>query len=85
MPVAILDDRGRFLIPRSLREQLSLKPGDAVFYGEVDGEVHLRKATDPYGADHIGKALRRELEEGRTKTIEQYRAERGFTSRDSDG
>jgi AbrB family looped-hinge helix DNA binding protein len=78
MPVAIIDERGRIQLPRELRERLGLKPGDAVFYGEVDGEVRLKKADDPYKADYIGEALRRELMEGKTKTIQQYRAERGF-------
>ncbi len=78
MPVATLDDRGRFQLPRGLRAQLGLKPGDAVYYGEVDGELHLRKATDPYRADHIGEALRREIEEGKTKTIGQIAEEMGI-------
>ena len=51
-----------------MREALGIKPGDPVAYALVDGEIHIRKAEDPYA--HYGSVARqvmRWVEEQRAK------------------
>lgn len=43
MPTTV-DDRGRVLIPKELREELGLEPGDAVVIDADEDGVHLRPA-----------------------------------------
>jgi len=46
MPAATLSSKGQIVIPKSLREQLGLKPGDSVdFIIQENGDVLIRPAA----------------------------------------
>lgn len=46
MPAATLSSKGQLVIPKSLREQLGLKPGDSVdFIIQENGDVLIRPAA----------------------------------------
>jgi AbrB family looped-hinge helix DNA binding protein len=46
MPAATLSSKGQMVIPKSLREQLGLKPGDSVdFIIQENGDVLIRPAA----------------------------------------
>jgi AbrB family looped-hinge helix DNA binding protein len=46
MPAATLSSKGQMVIPKSLREQLGLKPGDSVdFILQENGDVLIRPAA----------------------------------------
>lgn len=46
MPAATLSSKGQMVIPKSLREQLGLKPGDTVdFIIQENGDVLIRPAS----------------------------------------
>jgi len=46
MPAATLSSKGQMVIPKSLREQLGLKPGDSVdFIVQENGDVLIRPAA----------------------------------------
>lgn len=46
MPAATLSSKGQMVIPKSLREQLGLKPGDTVdFIMQENGDVLIRPAS----------------------------------------
>jgi antitoxin PrlF len=46
MPAATLSSKGQMVIPKSLREQLGLKPGDTLdFIIQENGDVLIRPAS----------------------------------------
>lgn len=49
MAVGYIDKKGRFTIPRALREALNLEPGTPVAYTCVDGELRITRLDEPYG------------------------------------
>ena len=82
MPYARLDNKERFRIPRAAREALNLHAGDALAYAVIDGELRLRKATDPYaGLGPVARAVEREFAEHpeRLRTLDEVMAEMGIT------
>lgn len=82
--VVTVDARGRIAVPSALREQLNLKPGDALFVQiEENGSVlRLAKAVNPF--DSFAALGEREYREGRTKNLRTFAAEEGI-SLDDDG
>ncbi len=87
MTVGTIDAKDRLRIPRAMREALGLKPGDAVFYALVDGEIRVRPAGDPYTAygpvaRQVQAAYAQHPE--RFLTHEQVMAELGITQAEID-
>lgn len=47
MPKATLTSKGQLVIPKAIREQLGLRPGDKLdFVVQDDGDVLIRPATE---------------------------------------
>lgn len=44
--ISRLEERGRIIIPKSLREELELKPGQKLLIERRDGEIVLKPAID---------------------------------------
>ncbi len=46
MPTATLTSKGQMVIPKSIREQLDLKPGDTIdFITQENGDILIRPAA----------------------------------------
>ena len=43
-----MDDKGRVSLPKQIREELGLEPGDALFIRRAGDTVLLAKALDPF-------------------------------------
>lgn len=73
-----VDAKGRFSLPRRLREELGIEPGDTLFVegGEGQATLRLAKAENPFEilAEH---ALRQHWA-GRSKSARQVAAELGI-------
>ena len=87
MTIGTIDAKDRLRIPREMREALGLKPGDAVFFALVDGEIRVRPADDPYA--HYGSVARQvrtayEQHPERFLTFEQVMVELGITQAELD-
>jgi AbrB family looped-hinge helix DNA binding protein len=52
-----IDEEGRIAIPRSVRDRLGLKPGDALIASAEDGEIHL--LTIPTAVRKVQEIIRR--------------------------
>jgi AbrB family looped-hinge helix DNA binding protein len=66
------DAKGRLTIPRPLREELGIEPGDT-FFLEVDnvrGVLHFAKAENPF--DLLAEHALREYHAGRTKSLRDF-------------
>jgi AbrB family looped-hinge helix DNA binding protein len=87
MTIGTLDAKDRLRIPRELREALGLKPGDAVAYALVDGEIRVRRVIDPYAA--YGPVARQVLRAAaahpeRLRTVDAAMRELGITQAEVD-
>ncbi|HLZ68294.1 MAG TPA: AbrB/MazE/SpoVT family DNA-binding domain-containing protein [Dehalococcoidia bacterium] len=87
MTIGTIDAKDRLRIPREMRKALGLKPGDAVCYALVDGEIRVRPADDPYAAygpvaRQVWAAYQQHPE--RFLTHEQVMAELGITQAEID-
>ena len=76
--VVTVDGRGRVAVPIELREQLDLKPGDALFVQVEDNGIVLRlsKAINPF--DSFAALGEREYREGRTTGLRTFAKQEGF-------
>jgi AbrB family looped-hinge helix DNA binding protein len=70
-----LDEKGRLTIPRTIREELHLEPGDVLFLetDQVSRTLQLAKAFNPF--DVLAQHALAEYEAGRTKNIRQIAEE----------
>jgi AbrB family looped-hinge helix DNA binding protein len=82
--VVTVDGRGRVAVPAELREQLDLKPGDALFVQVEENGVVLRmtKAVNPF--DSFVALGEREYREGRTKSLRTFADEEGYALDDGE-
>ena len=48
MVEALVDSKGRLTLPKKLREQLNLKPGDRVKIEVHEGKLIIEKLEDPF-------------------------------------
>lgn len=76
--VARVDAKGRLSIPRRLREELGIEPGDTFFIERDNGlkVLRLAKADDPF--DVLAEHAIREYRAGRTKSLPQVADELGI-------
>jgi AbrB family looped-hinge helix DNA binding protein len=70
-----IDAKGRFTIPRHMRERLSIEPGDT-FFLEIDdagGVLRITKAENPF--DNLAEDALAEYLAGRTKSLRDFATE----------
>jgi AbrB family looped-hinge helix DNA binding protein len=73
------DAKGRFTIPRQVREELGVEPGDT-FFLEVDdagGVLRFAKSENPF--DILAQHALDEYRAGRTKSLSDFATENGIT------
>lgn len=70
-----VDLKGRFMIPRRVREGLGIEPGDTLFvdYDEERKLVHVAKAENPF--DLLAEHALAERQAGRTRNLREFAAE----------
>lgn len=75
---ARVDSKGRLLLPRKVRDSLSLNTGDTLFlhYESKSGIVRLAKASNPF--DVLAKEAEKEFQAGKTVDIREYAKKRGI-------
>ena len=75
---AKLDSKGRLLLPRKLRDSLSLNAGDTLFlqYESKSGVVRFAKASNPF--DVLAEEAVKEYEAGKTMDLRDYAKTRGI-------
>ena len=70
-----IDSRGRITLPKEVRDQLNLHPGDTLVLRTSGGKIVLEKASNPFEklADLLGNlTFTRELrKEAETKAVEE--------------
>ena len=74
-----IDAKGRFTIPRHVRDRLGIEPGDT-FILEVDdvrGMLRFTKAENPF--DLLAQHAVAEYRAGRTKSLQDFATENGIT------
>jgi bifunctional DNA-binding transcriptional regulator/antitoxin component of YhaV-PrlF toxin-antitoxin module len=76
MSVGFIDKKGRFTIPRAVREALHFEPGTPIAYTCVDGELRVTRLDEPYGP--VALAAIAADERGETIPLRQFIAERGI-------
>lgn len=65
---AVMDDKGRLVIPKKVREEFGASPGDA-FYLRIRGRVmEVVRAQNPF--DVLAEEAKREHERGQTVALE---------------
>ena len=70
-----VDAKGRLSLPRRLREELGIEPGDTLFVegGEGQATLRLAKAENPF--DVLAEQALREHRAGRSKSAREFAAE----------
>lgn len=74
-----VDAKGRLSLPRRLREELGIEPGDTLFVegGEGQATLRLAKAENPF--DVLAEHALREHREGRSTSARDVAAELGIS------
>lgn len=73
-----IDAKGRLTLPREVREDLKLAPGDSVFYTREGDVLKIAKAQNPF--DMLGDEAIREHRTGKTRSLRDYARERGLSA-----
>ena len=79
-----VDNKGRFLIPKKLRHDLQVEPGDTLFVRRKGKTLHCAKAEDhaPTGSENpfdlLAEHAIREFEAGRTRSLREFAKEHNF-------
>jgi AbrB family looped-hinge helix DNA binding protein len=61
---AVMDDKGRLVVPVEIRRQLNVNPGDAFYFKREGGVIMLIRAENPF--DVLAREGIREFQAGRT-------------------
>jgi AbrB family looped-hinge helix DNA binding protein len=69
-----IDSKGRLTLPRDIRDELELEPGDSVFYSREGNVLKIAKARNPF--DVLGDEAVSEHHAGRTRPLREYARER---------
>lgn len=77
MAMVTVDDKGRVMIPKKVREELDVQPGDALFLQRDGNTLHLVKAENPF--DGLANHAEREYRAGRTRSLRDIAAAEGVT------
>jgi antitoxin PrlF len=68
MPLALrVDSKGRVVIPKSVRQQLHINPGDTFFLESEGNVIRLAKAENPF--DALARHAVQEYRAGRTRSL----------------
>lgn len=73
MAIVTVDDKGRVMIPKKVRDQLDVQPGDALFLRREGNALQLIKAENPF--DGLANHAEREYHAGRTRSLRDIAAE----------
>ena len=73
-----IDAKGRFTIPRHVRDRLGIEPGNSLFLtvDDVRGVLRFAKAENPF--DILAELARAEYRAGRTKSLCDFATENGI-------
>jgi AbrB family looped-hinge helix DNA binding protein len=74
-----MDSKGRISIPKAVREQLHLEPGDVFFLDVAENKPEIRVAKAQVPFDNIADFARWALENGQTQSLQDVAAELGVT------
>ncbi len=72
-----LDDRGRILIPRTIREALRAEPGDVFFIQQDENGMRIMKGEDPF--DALADDAIREDDAGETISFDEILRREGIS------
>lgn len=73
-----VDAKGRLVIPRELRDELDIQPGDTFFVEREEGRAVLRYAVAENPFDALADHAEREYRAGRTRSLSDFAAEEGI-------
>lgn len=76
MAIVTIDDKGRVMIPKKVREELDVQPGDALFLRREGNILQLAKAENPF--DALAAHAEREYLAGRTRSLRDFAAAEGI-------
>ena len=65
-----LDEKGRIIIPASIRSQMNLKPGEKLFFQVLDDTIIIKSEISPEKFIKDAESLRKEIKEVKNKPIE---------------
>lgn len=74
-----VDAKGRLSIPRELRDELDIQPGDTLFVEREEGHAVLRYAVAENPFDVLADHAEREYRAGRTRSLRSFAADEGFS------
>ena len=66
-----VDSKGRLTLPKDLRDELELAPGDTLFFEREGAFLRLGKAVSPF--ETLAAEAVREWRAGRTTPLRSYR------------
>jgi AbrB family looped-hinge helix DNA binding protein len=74
-----VDAKGRLSIPRELREELGIEPGDTLFVEREEGTSVLRyaKAENPF--DALARHAEQEYRAGRLRSLRDFATDEDIT------
>ncbi|MBA2671958.1 MAG: AbrB/MazE/SpoVT family DNA-binding domain-containing protein [Gemmatimonadetes bacterium] len=76
METVKVDEKGRVLLPASIRDRAGIHPGDVYFIATEDSEIRLAKAVNPF--DALAEHAIEEYTAGKTRSLRDYAEDKGF-------
>ncbi len=80
MGTVTIDSKGRVMIPKKVRDELNVQPGDALFLRREGNTLQLAKAENPF--DGLANHAEREYRAGRTRSLRDIAVAEGVTMDD---
>ncbi len=74
-----VDAKGRLSIPRELRDELDIQPGDPLFVEREEGRAVLRYAVAENPFDALAQHAEDEYRAGRTRGLHAFAADEGIS------
>ncbi len=74
-----VDAKGRLTIPRELRDELDIQPGDTLFVEREEGQPVLRYALAENPFDALAQHAEDEYRAGRTRGLHAFAADEGIS------
>ncbi|MBI3922372.1 MAG: AbrB/MazE/SpoVT family DNA-binding domain-containing protein [Armatimonadetes bacterium] len=68
-----VDNKGRLTIPKAIRTETGVKPGDLFFLQPEGSVLHYSKAENPF--DLLAEHALKEHREGKTRTLREFAKE----------
>ena len=73
-----VDAKGRLSIPRELRDELNIQPGDTLFVEREEGRAVLRYALADNPFDALADAAEDEYRAGHTRRVHDFASDQGI-------